>query len=117
MTDGPNPPESLKYPKNLNHVEALHGAEATGETEEHVTIDALEVTVNAAGQAPAAQLVEKTLPTKEGQEVVISPKNTAASAAEQAENEKSFPKGALQNVADPTPTKMVTWNAHVKVKK
>lgn len=117
MTDGPNPPESLKYPKNLKHVEALHGAEVTREIDEDVTIDALEVTVNAAGQAPVAQLVEKTIPTKEGQEVVITPKNTAASAAEQADNEKRFPKGALQNVADPTPTKMITWNAHVKVLK
>ena len=117
MTDGAQPPESLKYPKDLEHVEALRGPKAKPLPEEKMTVKAVEMTVNAASQAPAAQFVEKTHAFNEGQEVVITPMDTAAGAAEQAENEKRFPEGALRNVADPTPTEMVTWNTHVKVKK
>ncbi len=81
------------------------------------TVDALEVIRPAAGRAPAARLVETTVTLSEVLEVASTPKDTAAVAAEQVENEKRLPDGALQDVAAPTPTKMVTWNALVKVRK
>ena len=81
-----------------------------------MTFDAIEVT-HVAGQAPAARLVQKIVALSGDEEVVTVPKDTAATAAAQIENEKSLPEGALQDVEAPTPTKMVTWNAHVKIKK
>ncbi len=82
-----------------------------------LTYDALEKTRPTAGQAPAARLVETTVTLNEALEVTSTLKDTAAVAAEQVENEKRMPDGALQDVAAPTPTKMVTWNALVKVRK
>lgn len=80
-----------------------------------MTFDAIEVT-HVAGQAPAARLVQKVVALSGDEEVFTIPKDTATAAA-QIENEKSLPEGALQDVEAPTPTKMVTWNAHVKIKK
>ena len=55
--------------------------------------------------------------TKRDQSPVSTLKDTTTVAVEQVENERRLPEGALQNVAAPTPTRMVTWNAHLRVKK
>ena len=117
MTDGPHPPETLKYPKNFDNVEALRGPRAKPLTNEELIVDAIVVAQGADGQAPVAQFVETVVPLSGDQQPVNTLKNTVAVAAEQIENEKRLPEGALQDVTAPTPTKMVTWNAHLKVKK
>ena len=116
-TDGSHPPEGLKYPIDLTHVEALYGLDAGRVANPKITYDSLETTRSAAGQAPAARLVETTVTLGETLQVTSTPKDTAAVAAEQVENEKRMPDGALQDVTAPAPTKMVTWNALVKVRK
>ena len=117
MTEGPHPPETLKYPKNLDNVEALRGPKTKPVTNEKLTVNAIVVAQGAIGQAPAARLVETVVPLSGDQKPISSLKDTAAVTVEQIENEKRLPEGALQDVAASTPTKMVTWNAHLKVKK
>ena len=82
-----------------------------------LTVDALQVAQPAAGQALTARLVETTVTLNEALKVSSILKDTTAVAALQIENEKHMPDGALQDVTAPTPTKMVTWNALIKVKK
>ena len=117
MTGGPYPPATLGYPKDLDHVEALRGLNAKTRTIEEMTVDAIAAAQTATLQAPAPRFVETVIPVSGDQTPVSTPKDTAAVAVEQIENERRLPEGALQDVAAPTPTKMVTWNAHVKVKK
>lgn len=106
-TDGVYPPESLKYPIELKNVEALRGAKAQPDAAPAMTFDTM---MN-------GRLVEQTVPLSENQEVVTIPKNTAVANAAQIENERRFPEGALQDVTATTPTRMVTWNAYITIKK
>ena len=115
MTGGPRPPETLKYPKNLDNVEALRGSKTKPVTNEKLTVDAILVAQGAMGQAPAAQSVEIVVPLSGDQKRVSCLKDTATVTVEQIEIEKSLPEGALQDVAAPTPTKMATWDAHLNV--
>ena len=106
-TEGPRPPKSLKYPIDFTDVEAIRGPDAGRVANPKSTFDALE----------NGRLVETTVTLSEALEVTTTLKDTAAAAAAQVENEKRMPDGALQDVTAPTPTKMVTWNALVKVRK
>ena len=54
------------------------------------------------------RLVEEAVTLSGALEVRTTPKDTGAVAAEQVENEKRMPDGALQDVTAPTPIKIVT---------
>lgn len=117
MTEGPQPPAKFEYPKILDHVEALRGVNAKPRKIEKLTVDAIVVAQDAIVQAPAARFVETVISLSGDQSPINTLKDTAAAAVEQIENERRLPEGALLDVAAPTPTRMVTWNAHLKVKK
>ncbi|KAK4695524.1 hypothetical protein P7C71_g2239, partial [Lecanoromycetidae sp. Uapishka_2] len=102
----------LKYPLDLSGVEALRGDSATVIANPTQTFTAIE-----SDQHGSARLVEKIVSLSGDQKVVTVPKDVTTTAKEQIENEKNFPDGALQNVQNKKPTSMVTWDAHVKVKK
>lgn len=113
-TDGSaDPPNTLHWPRNLDHVEAL-----TGKNEDIEEAPALEVQAISL-EAGEPQLVLRTVPLADAEAAIeeqpILPEDNLQVVEQNTQN---LPQDALIDADKPAvPTKMRTWNAHIRVKK
>ncbi|KAK6086913.1 tyrosinase [Seiridium cupressi] len=111
-TDALEPPNSLKWPKDLSHVEALTGKSEPVTETPVVQMKAISL------EDGLPHLVARSFAMVHNAVVEEKPISVDAISKNLETNANKLPEGSLIDADKAAvPTKMRTWNAHVRVKK